>query len=61
MGIFHICFREFLQSIILPKMKKPPLVDPDDFEGDEELDAEEQSGEELLLCTCNHTLSSAHA
>lgn len=32
LGIFHISFPEYLQEIILPKMKKPPLTDDDDWE-----------------------------
>ncbi len=31
-GIFHISFHHYLQDLIMPKMKKPPLVDKDDFE-----------------------------
>ena len=41
LGIFHVSFREFLQDRIMPKMKKPPLVDQDDFEGEESQDPEE--------------------
>eukprot|EP00731_Ephydatia_muelleri_P001091 Em0001g1091a len=36
LGIFHISFREYLQNQILSKMKKPPLVDGDDWENNEE-------------------------
>ncbi len=31
-GIFHISFRELLQEEILAKMKKPPLVDNDEWD-----------------------------
>ena len=35
MGMFHVAFRDYLQEQILPKMKKPPLVDEEDWEGEE--------------------------
>ena len=35
MGLFHVAFRDYLQEQILPKMKKPPLVDEEDWEGEE--------------------------
>ena len=33
--LFHISFRDFLQEEILPKVKKPPLVDSDEWENNE--------------------------
>lgn len=32
LGVFHIAFPEYLQEQIMPKMKKPPLVDEDEWE-----------------------------
>ena len=32
--MFHVAFREFLQEQILAKMKRPPLVDEEDWEGE---------------------------
>jgi shikimate kinase len=34
--IFHVSFHDLLQEVLLPKMKKPPLVDNDDWDGSEE-------------------------
>ena len=42
LGVFHISFRDYLQDQILPKMKWPPLLDPDEREGAEE--KEEKGG-----------------
>ena len=42
-GIFHISFRELLQEEILPKMKKPPLIDSDEWD-DGESDLQEVPG-----------------
>jgi hypothetical protein len=36
LNIFHISFRVYLQEEILAKMKKPPLVSEDDWEGIED-------------------------
>ena len=33
LNLFHISFRVYLQEEILAKMKKPPLVSEDDWEG----------------------------
>ena len=49
LGIFHVSFREFLQDRIMPKMKKPPLVDQDDFEGEESQDPEEDGKYNVVL------------
>lgn len=35
LGVFHIAFPEYLQEQIMPKMKKPPLVDEDEWEPEE--------------------------
>ena len=32
LNVFHISFRVYLQEEILAKMKKPPLVNEDDWE-----------------------------
>ena len=42
-GIFHISFRELLQEHILPKMKKPPLTDNDEWDNNEN-DIQQPSG-----------------
>ena len=44
LNIFHISFREYLQEEILAKMKKPPLVDEDDWIGWEGEDREHEQG-----------------
>lgn len=41
LGVFHVAFRDYLQEVILPKMKKPPLVNEDEWEGGED---EEEGG-----------------
>ena len=46
LGVFHIAFRDYLQEQILPKMKRPPLVDEDEWEPAEEEDAKEAENEE---------------
>ena len=38
LNIFHISFRNYLQDQIMPKMKRPPLQDPEDWEGEEHAD-----------------------
>ena len=38
LNLFHISFRVYLQEEILVKMKKPPLVSEDDWEGIEDDD-----------------------
>ena len=48
LGIFHISFPEYLQEEILPKMRKPPLVDEDDWEKEQE-EREEQKEDEGVL------------
>ena len=40
-GIFHVAFRDYLQEQILSKLKQPPLVDVEDWEGPE---SEQQTG-----------------
>ncbi|XP_019849767.1 PREDICTED: adenylate kinase 9-like [Amphimedon queenslandica] len=52
LGVFHISFREYLQDQILPKMKWPPLLDPDEREGVEEKDKED-SDDEIEAMTGN--------
>jgi len=49
LGIYHVGFRDYLQEQILAKMKKPPLMDAEDFEPPprEEKDNEEDTGEHL--------------
>lgn len=47
MGMFHVAFRDYLQEQILPKMKKPPLVDEEDWEGEEK---EQGQWHGLALC-----------
>lgn len=49
--VFHISFRVYLQEEILAKMKKPPLIDEDDWEGleDEVHDQSKLSIESLRL------------
>ena len=49
MNIFHISFRSYLQEEILAKMKKPPLVDEDDWEGAEVNEDELLDESELFL------------
>ncbi len=49
LGIFHISFLEYLQEIILPKMKKPPLTDDDDWEPANDDNQEYQENECTLL------------
>ena len=44
LGVFHVGFREYLQEQILPKMKKPPLIDDDEWEHEEENEG---------TCTCS--------
>lgn len=46
-GIFHVSFRELLQEQILSKMKKPPLIDNDEWDSGEG-DLQEVSGICLL-------------
>ncbi len=46
LGVFHVAFRDYLQETILPKMKKPPLVNEDEWEGGEEAEAEEEEGDD---------------
>ena len=41
LGVFHIAFREYLQEQILSKMKRPPLVDEEDWEGETVEEGEE--------------------
>ena len=36
LNLFHVSFRVYLQEEILAKMKKPPLVSEDDWEGVED-------------------------
>ena len=51
LGVFHVGFRDLLQESILPKMKRPPLVDEDEWEGPEEEEEEgEKSGKFVTLC-----------
>lgn len=42
-GVFHISFHEFLQEEILPKLRKPPLVDIDEWD-DYDQDNPEETG-----------------
>ena len=44
LGVFHISFRDFLQEKILSKVKKPPLVDDDEWEGGEDESTHEGTG-----------------
>ena len=56
MNVFHISFRVYLQEEILAKMKKPPLVDDDDWEGLEENEGElqdEQNESEITISYYN--------
>ena len=46
--LFHISLRELLQEQVLPKMKKPPLIDQDEWEDNEPTPKE--TGEHLV-CT----------
>ncbi|XP_064400448.1 adenylate kinase 9-like [Halichondria panicea] len=46
LGIFHVSFQEYLQEEILSKMKKPPLIDDDDWELAGELAEEKQEDED---------------
>ena len=50
LGIFHISFRSYLQEEILAKMKRPPLVDEDDWEefGGKEDSVQDESESQLL-------------
>ena len=54
MGLFHVAFRDYLQEQILPKMKKPPLVDEEDWEGEEKEEGQwhslRSSVHAVLLC-----------
>ena len=34
--VFHVAFRDYMQETVLPKMKRPPLVNEDEWEGGEE-------------------------
>lgn len=54
LGIFHISFPEFLQEIILHKMKKPPLTDEDDWEPTSIEDQENLEIEGMYACTLMH-------
>ena len=49
LNVFHISFREYLQEEILAKMKKPPLVDEEDWEGWEDEDNLHDQGEFIKL------------
>lgn len=45
LGIYHVAFRDYLQEQILAKMKKPPLMDAEDYEKpDEGRDPVEDTG-----------------
>ena len=52
--IFHISFRSYLQEEILAKMKKPPLVDEDDWEGVQESEDDTYVEGEFLLYLRNN-------
>ncbi len=56
LGIFHVSFQEYLQEEILSKMKKPPLIDDDDWELAGELAEEKQEDEGIIMygvqCIC---------
>ncbi len=47
LNIFHISFRVYLQEEILAKMKKPPLVSEDDWEGIEDEDIVDDQSKSL--------------
>ena len=51
LGVFHVGFRDLLQESILPKMKKPPLTDEDEWEGPE-VEEEEEKGGTLVSIVC---------
>jgi len=44
LGIYHVAFRDYLQEQILAKMKKPPLMDAEDFEKPDEGNQDEDTG-----------------
>lgn len=44
LGVFHVAFRELLQEQVLPKMKRPPLVDEDEWEDPREEERQEEGG-----------------
>lgn len=39
--VFHISFRNLLQEEIIPKVKKPPLIDDDEWDGKEQAGQDE--------------------
>ena len=47
--LYHVAFRDYLQEQILAKMKKPPLMDAEDFEDPNEKDQDEDDDGELQL------------
>ena len=54
LGIFHISFREYLQNQILCKMKKPPLLDEDDWENNDEQVEGQFISNILYICMCKY-------
>ena len=53
LDIYHVAFRDYLQEQILAKMKKPPLMDAEDYEGPgEENQDEDDDGVLQLLSYC---------
>lgn len=44
LGIYHVAFRDYLQEQILAKMRKPPLMDAEDFEKPNEANQDEDAG-----------------
>ena len=51
LGVFHVAFRELLQEQLLAKMKRPPLVDPDEWEGPEDKEGTWRGSCFSLQCT----------
>lgn len=49
LGLYHVAFRDYLQEQILAKMKKPPLMDAEDFEGPDEKNEDEDDDGMLQL------------
>ena len=47
-GIFHISFQEYLQEEVLPKMKKPPLVEENDWDPPEGEEGDKQDAEGMV-------------
>lgn len=51
LGIYHVAFRDYLQEQILAKMKKPPLMDAEDFEKPDKEDIDVDTGNAAVLKT----------